>query len=119
MEDLSNKYKEKFDKLYCDNPNLSYVRYNSDTKKVEFMCKKHGLQSKEQYHLFNDRKGCKECNFEKRTANQTSNTEEFIKKAELVNSTKLDDFSLVKYTKSDVLVDIICHKIGKDGKEHA
>ena len=118
MEDLSNKYKDKFDKLYCDNPNLSYVRYNSDTKKVEFMCKKHGLQSKEQYHLFNDRKGCKECNFEKRTANQTSNTEEFIKKAELVNSTKLDDFSLVKYTKSDVLVDIICHKIGKDGKEH-
>lgn len=61
MEDLSNKYKDKFDKLYCDNPNLSYVRYNSDTKKVEFMCKKHGLQSKEQYHLFNDRKGCKEC----------------------------------------------------------
>ena len=33
MEDLSNKYKEKFDKLYCDNPNLSYVRYNSGTKK--------------------------------------------------------------------------------------
>ena len=25
---------------------------------------------------------------------------------------------MVKYTKSDVLVDIICHKIGKDGKEH-
>ena len=24
----------------------------------------------------------------------------------------------MKYTKSDVLVDIICHKIGKDGKEH-
>lgn len=118
MEDLNKKYKEKFDKFYHDEPNLSYVRYNYRTKKIEFMCKKHGLQSKEQYHLFNDRKGCKKCNFEKRTANQTSNTEEFVKKAELISSTNLDDFSLVKYEKNDVLVDIICHKVGKDGKEH-
>ena len=118
MEDLNVKYKKRFDEIYHDSDILSYVGYNKESKKIEFMCKKHGLQSKEAYHLFNDRKGCKKCNIERFAKNQTSNSEEFIEKAEKLNTNNLDDFSLVNYKKSNVLVDIICHKVGFDGNEH-
>src|SRR5574344_73960 len=118
MEDLNDKYKKRFDEIYHDSDMLSYVGYNKESKKIEFMCKKHGLQSKEAYHLFNDRKGCKKCNLERFAKNQTSNSEEFIEKAEKLNTNNLDDFSLVNYKKSNVLVDIICHKVGFDGIEH-
>lgn len=118
MEDLNAKYRKRFDEVYNDNDMLSYVRYNKESKKIEFMCKKHGLQSKEAYHLFNDRKGCKKCNIERFAENQTSNSEEFIEKAEKLNTNNLDDFSLVNYKKSNVLIDIICHKVGFEGNEH-
>lgn len=64
MEDLNAKYKKRFDEIYHDSDMLSYVGYNKESKKIEFMCKKYGLQSKEAYHLFNDRKECKKCNIE-------------------------------------------------------
>ena len=118
MEDLNARYRKRFDEIYHDSDMLSYVGYNKENKKIEFMCKKHGLQSKEAYHLFNDRKGCKKCNLERFAENQTSNSEEFIEKAEKLNANNLDDFSLVNYKKSNVLVDIICHNVGFDGIEH-
>ena len=118
MEDLNAKYRKRFDEIYHDSDMLSYVGYNKESKKIEFICKKHGLQSKEAYHLFNDRKGCKKCNLERFAENQTSNSEEFIEKAEKLNTNNLDDFSLVNYKKSNILVDIICHKVGFDGIEH-
>lgn len=46
MEDLNAKYKKRFDEIYHDSDMLSYVGYNKESKKIEFMCKKHGLQSK-------------------------------------------------------------------------
>lgn len=118
MEDLNARYRKRFDEIYHDSDMLSYVGYNKESNKIEFMCKKHGLQSKEAYHLFNDRKGCKKCNLERFAKNQTSNSEEFIEKAEKLNVNNLDDFSLVNYKKSNILVDIICHKVGFDGIEH-
>lgn len=40
MEDLNAKYKKRFDEIYHDSDMLSYVGYNKESKKIEFMCKK-------------------------------------------------------------------------------
>jgi len=49
---------------------------------------------------------------------QTSNTEEFIRKAKYIHSTKNYDYCRVNYVNNRTKVEIICNKIGSNGKPH-
>ena len=77
------------------------ARYN-----VNIRCKIHGVFTQMATNHLGG-KGCKECSRIKVAKDQTSNTEEFIKKAKNVHGDKYD-YSLVDYKNNRTHIEIIC-----------
>ena len=98
-------------KVHGDKYDYSKVTYIDNTTKVCIICPEHGEFWQEPYnHLQNH--GCPKCKTAKIVALNTSNTDDFIKKAILVHGNKYD-YSKTKYKKSDEKVCIICPQHGE------
>ena len=98
-----NVHGEKYD--------YSKSLYLGSREKIEIICPLHGSFFQfSTNHLSG--KGCKECSRIKVVKDQTSNTEEFIKKARNIYGDKYD-YSLVEYKNNHTQVEIICKEHGK------
>ena len=89
----------------------SMVNYRNRKSKVKIMCANHGIfyQSPDA-HLHGQ--GCPRCKGEKMTRENTSTTNEFLRKATLIHRKKYD-YSLVDYTHCKTPVEIVCRKHGR------
>jgi len=88
----------------------SLTEYVKSKEKVKIICRKHGtFLQKPNYHL--RRHGCPSCGLLKRVETRTSNTKEFIDKAQAEHGPEYD-YSETEYIKSDEKVKIICKTHG-------
>ena len=105
IKKLINKYGNKYD--------LSKVKYFGNKTKVCLICPEHGeFWKRVDILLSKECCGCQKCGNEKRNQINTSNTEEFIKKAKKIHGDKYD-YSKVEYKNSSIKVCIICPEHGK------
>lgn len=88
----------------------SLVKYVHSRKKVDIICKEHGIFKQiASGHLKGQ--GCPECSNDNLKRLNTGTSTEFILKANLKHNNKYD-YSLVNYVHSQMKVDIICGKHG-------
>lgn len=92
--------------IHGDKYDYSLVDYNGKRFNVEIKCLKHGeFIQNSGVHLSGG--GCKKCNSDKMTKNNTCTTLEFIKKANKIHGSKYD-YSFVNYKKSSIKIKINC-----------
>lgn len=93
-----------------DKYDYSLVDYKKTTLPVRIICPIHGeFEQLPQYHLAGS--GCPECGKESVLQSHTYDNDDFIRKSKEIHGEKYD-YSLVKYTVSTDMVDIICPKHG-------
>ena len=93
-----------------DKYNYEYVNYVNRRTKVIIECPIHGLHEAAPYsHI---KSGCPKCGRMESNLAKTSNTEEFIKKAELIHGDKYD-YSKVNYKTAVSKITIVCKKHGE------
>jgi very-short-patch-repair endonuclease len=97
-------------KKHGDKYNYSKVIYENNLKEVIIICKEHGeFQQLPKTHKRGN--GCKDCGREKTINSKKSNTNDFIKKSNIIHNNKYD-YSKVIYIKANEKVIIICEKHG-------
>lgn len=105
LRSSAEEFIEKAKKIHGDKYNYSRVNYINAETKVEIICPIHGsFYQTPSSHLKGE--GCQECSGNKRLT-----TEEFIKRAKEVHSSKYD-YSKVEYKNRKTKVEIICPKHG-------
>lgn len=110
-EKFFRKAKEKFG----DNLDFSKSVYLGNSKPIEFVCKKHGLQKSSPSAILRSPCGCSKCSIEQRSKNATMSTEDFIKKAlSIPGFEEKYDYSGTKYVNNHTKVRIFC----KDCQEY-
>jgi very-short-patch-repair endonuclease len=133
--ELSDKHRysteEWKNKLYQKFPNFEYeipkeTKYTSAfDKNIKLICHKKDKEGKEHGEflissnaLFSGNGcGCPKCKGEKLHNSFAFTKDEFIKNAREIWGDKYD-YSKVNYYNNSIPVEVICHKIGSDGKEH-
>lgn len=84
--------------------------YKSAHAKLTITCPTHGdFSIRPNDHLTGQ--GCRQCGIERRNTHQTYTTQSFVDRANVVHKQKYC-YDLVKYTKSNEPVDIVCFKHG-------
>jgi conserved hypothetical protein len=106
MKQTTQDFIEKARKVHGDKYDYSCTEYKGARYNVDIRCKIHGVFTQMATNHLGG-KGCKECSRIKVAKDQTSNTEEFIKKARNVHGDKYD-YSLVDYKNNRTQVEIIC-----------
>jgi len=104
------KFLSKCAEIHKDRYDYSLTYYKNSSTKVKIICKEHGIfEQLPTNHL----KGCNcpKCSRISTKNQQSSNTEEFIKKSK-GNHVVQYDYSLVNYKNSSTRVKIICPKHG-------
>lgn len=97
--------------IHGDYYDYSNVNYNNCFEKVCITCPKHGnFYQSPSYHLSGN--GCPKCGREKMISKESSTTEDFIKKAEIIHKNKYI-YSKVQYVNSHSKVCIICPEHGE------
>jgi len=97
--------------VHGDKYDYSKYEFLSTKDKVTIICSEHGEFEQMIYnHLYG--KGCPDCAKLNRVRTKTSNTDSFIQKAIQVHGDKYD-YSLVKYMRSNIEVNIVCSKHGQ------
>lgn len=100
------EFKQRASKLNCNKYDYSKVEYINSRSKVIITCPVHGdFKQTPSQHL--RKRGCVKCGAEVRAANQTSNTNDFIKKAKRKHKSKYN-YSKVKYLSNREKVIITC-----------
>ena len=106
MKQTTQDFIEKARKVHGDKYDYSCTEYMGARYNVSIRCKIHGVFTQiATNHLGG--KGCTECSRIKVARDQTSNTEEFIKKARNIHGDRYD-YSLVDYKNNRTQVEIIC-----------
>lgn len=92
----------------CHNNRYDYslVNYTTAKTKVKIICKKHGVFEQRAEHHLNG-VGCKKCFFEKLSALFKSNTDNFIRKADIIHNHQYD-YSKTNYINVCTKVKITC-----------
>lgn len=111
MKQTTQDFIEKARKVHGDKYDYSCTEYKGARYNVDIKCKIHGVFTQMATNHLGG-KGCKECSRIKVVKDQTSNTEEFIKKAKNIHGDKYD-YSLVDYKNNRTHVEIICKEHGK------
>ena len=110
---------KKAKEIHGDKYDYSLVTYKGCYEEVEIICPIHGsFMQQASVHL--NGHGCKQCANEKNIKILTSNTQDFIKKAELIHG-KENDYSFVDYKGAKIPVTIICkngHKFSQMPNKH-
>ena len=110
MKQTTQDFIEKARKVHGDKYDYSCTEYKGARYNVDIRCKIHGVFTQMATNHLSG-KGCKECSRIKVAKDQTSNTEEFIKKAKNVHGNRYD-YSLVDYKNNRTHIEIICTEHG-------
>lgn len=103
--------------IYNDFYDYSKFKYIDSHTKGTIICPIHGEFECSPTNHTSNKRGCPKCGIEKCSKNNSSNTEEFIKKAMKVHRDKYD-YSKVNYINNHTKIEIICHEKDLFGKEH-
>ena len=106
MKQTTQDFIEKARKVHGDKYDYSCTEYKGARYNVSIRCKIHGVFTQMATNHLGG-KGCTECSRIKVARDQTSNTEEFIKKAKEIHGDRYD-YSLVDYKNNRTQVEIIC-----------
>jgi Zn finger protein HypA/HybF involved in hydrogenase expression len=96
--------------VHGDKYNYDGVVYKRSNKKIEIICKKHGMFSQRPNDHLNG-SGCPKCGIHKRAKSHTLTSEEFLRQCKEVHG-DLYDYSKVNYVNNQTKVEIICKKHG-------
>ena len=110
MKQTTQDFIEKARKVHGDKYDYSCTEYRGARYNVDIRCKIHGVFTQMATNHLGG-KGCKECSRTKVAKDQTSNTEEFIKKARIIHGDKYD-YSKVDYKNNRIHIEIICKEHG-------
>ena len=111
MKQTTQDFIEKARKVHGDKYDYSCTEYMGARYNVSIRCKIHGVFTQMATNHLGG-KGCKECSRIKVARDQTSNTEEFIRKARIIHGDKYD-YSKIDYKNNRTQVEIICKIHGK------
>lgn len=111
---MRKKTKEEFIKeakeIHNNKYDYSQTEYINATTKVKIICPKHGVFEMTPHNHLNGQ-GCKKCGHLRADKKNSSTTEQFIKKANLIHSNKYN-YSKVEYINNETKVKIFCPKHG-------
>jgi hypothetical protein len=106
----TDEFIEKARNIHGDLYDYSLVVYVHSKKKIIIICKKHGnIEQTPAVHIKGH--GCRYCCYESRTERQTSNTIDFILKAEIVHNNTYD-YTKVNYVNARIKIIITCRTHG-------
>lgn len=102
-EEILNQFK----KIHGDKYDYSLFNYVTGRGKIKIICRKHGIfEQRTAHHLKGH--GCKKCGIEPFSISKSlSSANKFVEKANKIHN-NLYDYSLVKYEKCGIVIDIIC-----------
>ena len=108
MSNNTIEFIKKAKEVHGDKYDYSNVDYKHNLKEVKIICKTHGefLQLPK---IHKRGSSCKNCGRDKLINSRKSNTNDFIKKANIIHNNKYD-YSKVEYIKANQKVIIICKK---------
>lgn len=106
MKQTTQDFIKKARNIHGDTYDYSCTEYKGARYNVSIRCKIHGVFTQMATNHLSG-KGCTECSRIKVARDQTSNTEEFIKKARNIHGDRYD-YSLVNYKNNRTQVEIIC-----------
>lgn len=109
--DKTDYLKKQLFKIHRDNYDYSLVEWKNSHYKITLICKKHGLFKVNTNSAVHNKSGCKKCGSLKISKSLSSNTIEFIKKANKIHNNKYD-YSNTNYKNSTKKVNIICKQHG-------
>ena len=101
-----DEFIKKAKKIHGDKYDYKLVNKLSENKKIQIICKEHGM-FEQYYHHHLKGSGCPLC-----SNNKKSNTEEFIKTAKEIHGDKYD-YSKVEYINNHTPICIICKEHGE------
>lgn len=102
---------QRSNKKHNNEYDYSLTNYESIHKKVEIICKAHGVFKQTPYGHLHLGQGCKKCGLEYRSQGRTKTIQDFIKEAKEVHGEKYD-YSNSVYVLSKIKLEIICKKHG-------
>lgn len=115
----TDSFIKKAKEVHGDKYDYSKVIYKGCYENVEIVCPFHGsFMQQASVHLAGH--GCKQCAIEKNVKTLTSNTQDFIKKAQLIHG-NYNDYQFVDYKGAKIPVTIICkngHKFSQMPNKH-
>lgn len=113
----NNEFKERLEKVFGNEYDLSKVNYINSQTKVDLICKKHGKFSALPHNLL-AHKGCPVCRYIKSSNSNKRSIEEIIDKCNKIHGFKYD-YSLIKENLGNKYKNpIICHEKDENGIEH-
>ena len=110
-EERKCNFIEKARELHDDKYDYSMVEYINNSLKVKIVCPIHGEFEQIPRSHVNNGSGCPECANNKISIDNTSNVDEFVKKAKKVHGNKYD-YNLTVYINAKTKVKIDCPKHG-------
>ena len=103
----TQKFVNESKQIHINKYDYSKVEYINNHTKVCIICPEHGeFWMTPKNHLI-QKQGCPKCGYKKRNEKNTSNNENFIRKAKQIHNNKYD-YSNVVYIKNNIKVNIIC-----------
>ena len=114
----TNEFIEKSNIIHSNGKyDYSKVNYKNNHTKIKIICNEHGsFWQTPRGHII-EKQGYPTCGIKKRTELLKSNTEEFIKKSNLVHNFKYN-YSKVDYNNARIKVCIICSDHGEFWQSH-
>lgn len=97
--------------IHGDKYDLSLVDFRTINNKITLICPMHGEFSIQPRAIFQQHQGCKKCGNAMSADDRRKTLKEFIQDATFVHG-EVYDYSRVKYTRSNIKVDIICRDHG-------
>lgn len=110
------EYKEKVKNIFGDDIVVLSNEYKNAHTKMKFLCKKHGEFETKPYILLQGHT-CPKCGKINAAEHTKNDEEEILDRFRLVHGDTYD-YSNFKYIDYNTPSEIICHKIGCNGKEH-
>lgn len=111
LRKTTKQFIEEARKVHGDKYDYSKTNYINNKTYINIICPKHGIfKQLSTSHL--QGRGCPECGIKKASYKRSSNTEQFIEKANKVHNNKYN-YDKVNYTNNHTIVTIICPEHGE------
>lgn len=103
---------QRANEIHSNKYDYSNVEYINITTPIKIYCPIHGYFTQTPAKHIHRKQGCPKCN-----GGVKYTTQDFIEKSNIIHSNEYD-YSQTVYVNNHTIVDIICHKIDKNGVEH-
>lgn len=110
LKNSNEKIINKFKKIHGEKYNYSKIEYINNSSKLIILCPQHG-KFNQSFNSHSAGHGCPSCGVNSRIILNSSNSKEFIDKANIIHFNKYD-YSKINYINNYSKIEIICPKHG-------